>query len=408
MIMALAISQTVGFGVLYYMFAVFLPAIAAEFGVDPSQVTGAFAAGVLATAVAAVPVGRWVDRRGGRGMLVGGAVLGVVAVAGWSQVRNLAELYLAMVAIGIAGAMVLYEVAFAVLVQVVEPRRRQSAILAVTVVAGFASTIFIPLAGLLNEFYGWRIAVLLLAVLFGAVVIPLHVLAVPQVRRSAAVRRAAADRRLLPTVLRDPGFWLLGLAFTVHGGAVAIAAVHTVSYLIALGHPATLSAAVAGLFGAMSVAGRLLVTRLSALLPIATLTAVIMALQAVAIVVLVFTGRSIWAAAVCVLVFGLGFGVATIARPVLLAERYPTAVFATVSGVLAAPMILAKAFAPLGAALLLATFGGYLPMMLVVILACLMAAGALWLFQFRDGRQRRSGSEAPRSNVSAEPTLTRL
>ncbi|WP_436533577.1 hypothetical protein [Actinoplanes sp. HUAS TT8] len=46
--------------------------------------------------------------------------------------------------------------------------------------------------------------------------------------------------------------------------------------------------------------------------------------------------------------FGIGFGVATIAKPVILAERYDTRRYATLAGVLVAPMTLAKASAPLG------------------------------------------------------------
>jgi hypothetical protein len=58
-------------------------------------------------------------------------------------------------------------------------------------------------------------------------------------------------------------------------------------------------------------------------------------------------GSLAWAAA-CIAAFGLGFGVATIARPAILAHHYGTHRYATMN----TPIILAKAAAPLAAAAL--------------------------------------------------------
>jgi hypothetical protein len=52
--------------------------------------------------------------------------------------------------------------------------------------------------------------------------------------------------------------------------------------------------------------------------------AVVFATQAAATATLSFTGRDTTAAVVGVIAFGLGFGVATIAKPVLLTDRYGT------------------------------------------------------------------------------------
>lgn len=60
--------------------------------------------------------------------------------------------------------------------------------------------------------------------------------------------------------------------------------------------------------------------------------------------------------------FGLGFGITSLARPALLADRYGTTAYASVAGRLAAPVTIAKATAPLAAAVLLHTTGGYTPM----------------------------------------------
>ena len=59
---ALAITQTVGYGTLYYAFAVFLTPVAADLHTSTTAVTGTYTASVLTSAVLAVPVHR--DRPG--------------------------------------------------------------------------------------------------------------------------------------------------------------------------------------------------------------------------------------------------------------------------------------------------------------------------------------------------------
>lgn len=74
---------------------------------------------------------------------------------------------------------------------------------------------------------------------------------------------------------------------------------------------------------------------------------------------------------------GIGFGVATIARPALLAERYDTRRYATLAGILVVPVTLAKAAAPLAVALLHTSTGSYTPVLTVVALCCALAAIAI-------------------------------
>src|SRR5918994_214760 len=136
LVAALAVTQTVGYGVLYYAFAVVLAPLAADLGVSTTTITGALTLAVLVSAV--------------------GAILGAFALAAWSQVQTLAQLYLVFAGIGIASAMALYEATFALLVAVLDPWRRAKAILTVTIVAGFASSVFVPLTGVLVEEHGWR------------------------------------------------------------------------------------------------------------------------------------------------------------------------------------------------------------------------------------------------------------
>jgi predicted MFS family arabinose efflux permease len=366
-----AVTQTVGYGVLYYAFSVLLTPITADLHTSTAHVTLALTISVLIAAVAAIPVGRWLDRHGGRALMTTGSLLGATAVAAWSQIHTLWQLYAVFVLIGLASAMSLYEAAFSVLIAIAEPGRRDSALLSVTIVAGFASSIFFPLTAWLTDAVGWRAALLVLAGLLAATAIPSHLTAVPG-RNAHRLHSRVRSGATATEALRDRRFWLLAAAFILHAAAVSAVGVLLVAFLRQAGHTATVAAALAGLLGVLSVTGRLATTGLARRHGMTTVTAAVLAIQAIGIAALPYLGQSVAGAAACVIAFGLGFGVATIARPAIVAARYGTARYATIAGTLTLPMTVAKAVAPLGAALL--TPGVF---MAVAAGACLSAAALL-------------------------------
>jgi len=112
---ALAVTQTVAYGTLYYAFAVFLTPLATDLHTSTTAITGTFTASVLTSAVLAVPVGRWLDRHGGRGLMTIGSLAGALLLVAWSLVDNLWQLYAVQIGLSAASAASLYEAAFAVI-----------------------------------------------------------------------------------------------------------------------------------------------------------------------------------------------------------------------------------------------------------------------------------------------------
>jgi predicted MFS family arabinose efflux permease len=377
---ALAVTQTVGYGVLYYAFAVFLDPMRRDLNASVSEVTGAFTACVLFTGLAAPLVGRWLSSHGGRGLMTLGSIIGTVATLAWSRVDSLPGLYVCLSVIGLASAMALYEPAFAVVVAWFDRERRSNAFLLVTLVAGFASTIFLPLAGQLNEHYGWRTALVVLALIHAVLTIPLHAIVIrrpSRVERPPPERDADPENNGLRQAVAGRAFWLLAICFVTHTAAISIVGVHLVAYLTQLGHAATFAANVSGLLGVLSVTGRLVTTGLHRRFSPTRVTAAVFAVQAVAAAVLPVFGASAIGAIVCVISFGIGFGVGTIARPILIAERYGAAGYAIIAGMLALPTILSKALGPLGAAAVSQSFGYAFVMLLVAGLNTVAAAALI-------------------------------
>jgi len=376
LVLGLAVTQTVGYGTLYYSFPVVLVPIAEELRVPTATVASALALSTVVSAAVAVPVGRWLDRHGGRELMTCGSLLGGLAIVAWSQVHQVWQLYAVFVLIGGSSAACLYEAAFPVIIARSSPTARNRALLTITVVAGFASTIFFPLTALLVQHLGWRSALVVLAAALAVLTVPVHAILVPgpdAAVRSAdrAAARSSTDHggQAVRRALADPGFWRLGAAFVAHAAAVTSVGVLLVAYLRQAGHPPTVAASLAALLGVLSVAGRLVSTGLAARYGMAAVVAAIFAVQAIGIASLPHVGTSLIGAVICVTAFGLGFGVATIALPALVADRYGTHRYAPIPAALTVPMTLAKAAAPAAAAVLSPT-----AFLTTAGLACLAAA----------------------------------
>ncbi|WP_433618450.1 MFS transporter [Dactylosporangium sp. CA-139114] len=373
---AFAVTQTAGYGCLYYPFAVLLHPVAADLHTSPAAVTGALTTAVLAWAAAAIPVGRWLDRHGGRGLMTASSLAGALLLVAWSRVETVWQLYAVFAALGVAMAMALYDAATAVIVSWFDTEQRPKAILAMIVVAGFASTIFMPLTGLLEHRYGWRTTLLILAAVYAALAVPLHatVVRAPATRHGSAPPTTAAERAAaVRRARRDARFWCLAVAFVAHGAAMSVMTVHLVGFLVSRGHPATFAATVAGLLGVLSVTGRLALTGARRRWPLTRVVAAVFTLQALAAAALPLVSGTRGGAIAGVVAFGAGFGVSSLAAPALLADRYGTTGYATIAGTLNTPVTLAKATAPLAAAGLTAV-AGYQGTLLTVGGACALAA----------------------------------
>jgi predicted MFS family arabinose efflux permease len=375
-----AVTQTIGYGSLYYAFAVLLHPVAESLRTSPAVVTGAFTTAILAQAAASVPVGRLLDRYGGRVLMTAGPLLGAAMLAAWSQARSVWQLYPVFAGLGVAMAMTLYEAATSVLVSWFDAVRRPRALLGMIVVAGFASTVFMPLTGWLTERHGWRATLLLLAVLYASAAAPLHLIVVRRPPDAAHPSRpgATAHRRaVIRAAIRDRRFWWLTVAFVAHAAAMTAMTVHLVGYLTSRGHPATFAASVAGLLGVLSVTGRLLLTGIGRRMRLHRVVAAIFTLQAVAAFSLPALAGTRAGAIVAVAAFGLGFGISSLATPQLLADRYGTSAYASIAGALAAVVTVARAGAPLAAAGLLTTSGGYRTALLAIGAAGLLSAAGI-------------------------------
>jgi hypothetical protein len=170
-------------------------------------------------------------------------------------------------------------------------------------------------------------------------------------------------------VLAAPPVALLTTGAVIGSAAIAAVAVH-LGYLRLSGYSPAIAAAVTGSLGLVQVGGRVVMTTAARRVPAAAAAAVLLAAQAVGVAALLLITGPIGLGSF-VLLFGLGYGVLSIARPDLLARYAERRLFARLSGVQALLVILGEAAGPAGAT------GSYTPVFIAIAAASACSAGLL-------------------------------
>jgi MFS family permease len=380
---ALSITETVSWGVLYYAFAVFLIPMQRELGFSTAELTGAFSLALLASAVAGIAVGRYLDRRSPRALMTAGSIAATVLVLAWSQVQSLAAFYALWGAIGVVMAIVLYEPAFTVLAKwFADADERRRAMTALTLVAALASFIFLPLSQALVDAHGWRDALVILAVVLGTITIPLHALAL----RRAPRARVTPEQHVQPSVgardaLRSLPFWLLSTAFFLGTFTGIAMTIHAIPFLLERGYSAAFAAFAVGLVGISQIPGRVLFAVIGGRLPREPSVSAVFVLIAAGIGVIVGFDAT-FSVLVGLVLLGMGNGMATLARATAIADLYGGGSYGTINSIAAAGTTAARAAGPVAAAVYVAalSYGA-----LLWTLAAIAAVAAV--LAYRAGRQ---------------------
>lgn len=360
-VVALGITQIIGYGSLYYAFPIAAPAIAAELGVPQTQLYAAFSAGLVAGGLMAPWAGRTMDRIGPARLMTAGSLAATLVLAALAALPlGFWGTALAVVALEVIAICVTYDAAFATLVALRGPGGRR-AISNLTLIAGFASTVFWPLTGWMVDVWGWRATYGAFAALHLLGAMPLHWMlsrsppAGPPAPGAPAAQATAATFAPLSPAQARRGLWLVGISFTLTGVAIAALTVHLVPLLVALDIGAS-PYGVAMVLGPSQVAIRLLeATAWRHRHPVFAALISACCLPGAALVLLIAPGTP--AALTFAAILGAGAGLTSIVRGSLPLALFGPLGFGARLGRLAAPRQIAAALAPLAMALLLARSG---------------------------------------------------
>jgi MFS family permease len=363
MVWTLAVAQVISWGSLYYAFSLFVVPMQASLGWSRPLLNGALSLGLLTTGAVAFPAGAWIDRHGGRAVMTLGSLLGGLLLLAWAQVETPWAFYLIWTLIGASLAGVLYEPAFAVITATFGPDARR-AITALTLVGGFASTVFMPLTQLLIATVGWRQALLILGGLNLAVCLPLHALFVPAHPAAplpnappVSHAEAASTTPELQTILRGRVFWGLAIWFTTANATASGFVFQFIPLLTTWGVDMAAILTGVALIGPMQVAGRIVLMCFSARLETREIgTAVVILLPASVLALLCLPHEPAWLGLAAAL-YGAGNGVMTIARGTAVADLIGRTHYGAINGALTLPTMVAKALAPVVTAVIWSAMG---------------------------------------------------
>lgn len=366
---ALGITQTLAWASSYYLPAILAAPIAAGIQVPQSWVFAAFSLSLLIAAFAGPAVGRLIDRRGGRGVLIASNLVFAAGLALLAAARGPLGLFAAWAVLGVGMALGLYDAGFATL-GVLYGSAARGPITGITLFAGFASTVSWPLSSVLDGTLGWRGACLVWAAINLAIALPINRFLLPFAQPSAREHQMSAG----PLGWRPyKEMFLLAFIFAAGWFVTGSMAAHLPALLERAGASSHQAIAAAALVGPAQVAARLaefaLVRRIHPLISarVATL------LHPIGAAVLAIVGSA--AAPAFVILYGAGNGLLTIARGTVPLALFGPVRYGERTGLIGAPARVAQAFAPFLFGLLLDRMG--VAVISVSAALCLAALAAL-------------------------------
>lgn len=385
----IAIGQIVAWGTLFYGFSVIAGPMETSTGWSRQFINAGLSLGLLVWGIGAAPVGAWIQRFGGRGVMTLGSLVGGLALILMGTWVNPVVYVACWIALGAGMAALLYEPAFAVITVAFHSHYKRGIIL-ITLVAGLASSVFIPASDYLVKLWDWQHTLVVLGLIQLIVGVPLHYFGMPQ----GLISEVQDNSFQAPLHLRFKN-WLAGLGheltdrkfiglafwFSTHAAAFSGLTFLLIPMNKNLAFdPSTLMFAIA-LIGPMQVTGRLVLAFYGEHFSAIQVGAWAMTSLIIAAGLLMIQPPSVAALFLFAVLYGTGNGLMTIVKGTAVAELFGRERYAELNGLLAAPAVLAKAGSPLALAALWSATDN--PRVAIGSVIVLLLAGFLGLLSAR-------------------------
>jgi MFS family permease len=325
------VSVTVAFGAMLYALSVLLTEEAAGGEFSTTTLSAAYGGSVLVGGGVAFWIGRYADRRGVRPLVLAGSVLGSLGLGAFAASGEPWQVLAASwLLIGPGSAMLFYEPAYIAIDQWFPLADRARAISILTVIGGVAGPVFIPLTSWLVSAYEWRTAARVLAVLVlvvgsgvALVVLPAHAGDGRHPRRGVAetLRSLSGDRRFT---------WFTASTFLMFGSLQAVF-FHRIAVFEEAGWAVATVAAWAAVAGMLSFPGRWGASFLAQRVGGVRVDAAVLALQAVAVALMVDGARG-WQLGGHFVLFGVLLGMLLPLRAVIMSGWYSGPEYGSIMG----------------------------------------------------------------------------
>lgn len=314
LVSALGLTQIIGYGTLYYSFSILAPGMAADLRLSLAEVFGVFSVSLFIGGLSATYIGKQMDRIGAATIMTTGSALAAMTLALCAWSPSIAIFAIAIILLEVSSGMVQYQAAFAALVES-DPRTASRSITYLTLIGGFASTIFWPISATLTGYLSWREIYLVFAALNLFLCMPLHFWI-----RSLGKKAGEASHRPRETVIgaipphaRRRAMVMVSFAFALLGFTLAAILAHMVPMLGSIGLGAA-AVVIASLFGPAQVLSRLINMVFGKNLSPPGLAVLSAVLIVFGVLILLMTGNWLPGAVAFAICLGLGSGINSIAQ----------------------------------------------------------------------------------------------
>ena len=390
---ALGITQILAWGSSYYLPAVLAKPIAEDTGWPLAWVIAGLSLGLLIAGLISPLVGRRIHDLGGRPVLIASALLLATGFMVLALAPNLPIFIGGWTVMGLGMGAGLYDAAFSTLGRMYGLAARQH-ITTLTLFGGFASTACWPLSAFFLSELGWRGTCGAYAAIQILVALPIYLIALkgpvpplpPEPKPDKSTSSAHAD-----TTRHRALFLLLAVCITISSMLSTVISVHLLTLLQSRGLTLATAVALGTLVGPSQVGARfieMLVSRYHH--PIWTkITSV--SLVAIGLMLL---WMNIPFIPICLVFYGAGIGLESIARATLPLSLFGAANYAPIMGRLARPSLIAQAATPSIGALIIQGLGPE-GMLGTVALVALLNVGLVGALLLRVGSARRQAAGLP-------------
>jgi hypothetical protein len=319
------------------------------------------------------------DRLGAGTVMTAGSVASTAALVACALAPERWSFAAALIAMELAATCVLYATAFVAVVQL-SVAGGQRSITHLTLIGGFASTLFWPLTTLLHQQLDWREVLLVFAAFNLLICMPIHGWIARTTRRRRFAAEVRTDAPAPPSVeatvpRRRLVFALMFAGFAIEGFVLSAVLLHMVPLIGALGL-GTAGVLVSTLFGPAQVASRVINMALGGGMRQTVLAVIAAALLPVGLGVALGFAPAVAGVALFVILYGMGSGLMSIIGGSLPLEVFGRAGYGANVGMMSAARQVSTSFAPFVFAAMMAGLG------VPVSLAALAVLGALGVAVF--------------------------
>jgi hypothetical protein len=392
-IVPLGITQTIGYGSIYYAYTVLAGPISQDTGLSLSTIFGCFSLGLLAGAAAAPFAGRLLDRFDPARVMASGSGVAALLLGLWALTPGALSFAVFAVLVQAVSVLIFYEAAFVAAARLVPGDARRT-ITGITLIAGFASTIFWPLTAALVREMSWREVYLIYAGLNLLVCVPLHLYLSSGKAKARRKKQADAETGVAaqPEGTTPHGrerrvvYLLLQISFAANAYVIAAVHLHLIGILGALGLGFA-AASIGALIGPAQVAGRVVEFVGGGRVSIVMVALFAAGLLPAGLLVLLFGAPGLTAGIGFAVLFGVGQGLSYIARGVLPLAVFGLAGYGALTGQFNLTRLLVAASAPFLTAVILDQGGTTAALTSIIIAAVIGVAGLLGVAPYA-GRRR--------------------